>query len=150
MARRGVSLNGLSVAMIKDIRRFAEERVNGVEEDMIEVAYEAADQMQKIITSEESSTPTGTARGDVGRVLTGNMHDAAGQVDINRGGSSVSARFGYRGGGEDYMVYQDRGFNHAQAGRWIEGTNALLTAFGEAREKLHEKFMRRGLRGKGF
>lgn len=150
MARRGVSLDGLSTAMIKDIRRFTEQRVNGVEEDMIEVAYEAAQEMQDIISSEASSTPTGQARGDVGRIKTGKMHDSAGQVDIERGRTQIAARFGYRGDPDTYMVYQDRGFNHVLANRWIEGTNALLTAYGKAREKLHEKFMARGLRGRGF
>jgi len=152
MARRGVSLDGLSAAMIKDIRRLTEQQVRGVEEAMIDTAYEAAEEMQRIIASPESSTPTGIARGSVGRIDTGAMHDGAGHVDIARGKTQVAARFGYRGASyrDNYPRFQDQGFFHAGAGRWIEGTNALFTAFGKAREKLHERFMALGLRGRGF
>jgi hypothetical protein len=151
MARRGINFQGISAAMIRDIRGFAEDRVNGVEEDLIEVSYEAAEKMQEIIASAESNTPTGLSEGRQGRVKTGAMHDAAGHVDITRGRTQVAARFGYRGeGSADYNYYQDNGFQHATAGRWIEGTHALSQAYMEAREKLHTLFMRRGLRGKGF
>jgi hypothetical protein len=150
MARRGVSIDGMAVAMITDIRRLTDGMVDQVEEIFIDTAYEAADEMQQIIKSDASSTPTGLARGDIGRVKTGAMHDSAGQVDVARGRSQIAARFGYRGADEDYFVYQDRGFQHVGANKWIEGTNALLTAMGSARERFQARMLAIGLRRKGF
>lgn len=88
-------------------------------------AERGADLMQKFIVHE-------------GRVDTTKMYRAVSYTTPKS--SYFYARFGWGLNGnpyEDYFWYQEHGFNHVGAGRYIEGMHAMLQAFVIVREQFY-------------
>lgn len=59
-----------------------------------------------------------------GRVWTGDMVEAV-KKDSSRSGGDGVYSFGWLDRQEEYYLLQEEGFEHSEAGRWVEGMYAL-------------------------
>ena len=135
---------GARVDISRTLKTF-EEMSRGVrqanEDLQIELATAGEEKMKELIetggTGNRWSKPYrakyNPARGDLragsfpGRVNTGNMRDSVGRR-FERGQTKTFAAFGWIRNREDYFLFQEYGYTHAQAGVEVKGMFALRDA----------------------